>query len=142
MSEKVDGDALIRRARAEKAKLTRVREGLQILGTLIIFGVIALVGIRFAVSTADPAAEPAVRVEMWCTGYAAGFTKVMTRAGFSPPYSNEWERLIKECTDGIFYLDPYDVQRGISPLNPSEILWEDQAPQSGTQCLPSILRQC
>lgn len=125
-----------------KAQITRIRESLSIVLILIFFGVAAVIGIRFGLSEADPAAAAAMRVELWCTGYAAGRTQVMTMAGFQPPYSNEWERMIQGCHDDVTYLDPYNVQKGISPLNPSEVLWQDVAPPADEFCIPSILRQC
>lgn len=119
-----------------------MKEKLQILGLLFAVGFWVVMGLWIGLKPQDPAAEPAMRVEMWCTGYAAGRTQVMTMAGFQPPYANEWERMIQECHDNVTYLDPYNVQRGISPLNPSEVLWADVAPPDEGLCLPSILRQC
>lgn len=119
-----------------------MRERLHILGTLFVIGFFVIGGLFIGLRPQDPSAEPAMRVEMWCTGYAFGFTQVMISAGFQPPFSNEWERLIGECEDNVLYLDPYPVQRGISPLNPSEVLWNDVAPPEESSCLPSLLRQC
>lgn len=122
--------------------LRKFREGLQIVGILFVVGLFVVGGIFVATKTADPRAESAMRVEMWCTGYAAGFSGAMMRSGFQPPYSNEWEALVQACTDGVIYLEPYPVQQGVSPPNPSEVLWQDKAPPEEGQCLPSLLRQC
>ena len=123
--------------------MRRFREQLQILGTLFVIGLFVFGAIFVGLKSDNPDVEPAMRVEMWCTGYAAGFTHVMMKAGFQPPFSNEWEALVQQCTDGIFYLDKYPIQKGISPPNPQEIFWDDVAPApEGGACLPSILRQC
>ncbi len=136
------GDKLLAASRREKAKLTKIRDTITILTTLLVAAMFVVGGLWIATRTTDPGAEPAMRVEMWCTGYASGFTNVMTRAGFQPPYSNEWERLIQECIDNVLYLDPYNVQKGISPPNPNEVLWSDKAPPPEEFCLPTMLRQC
>ena len=135
------GDKLLAASRREKAKLTKIRDTITILSTLFVVAMFVIGGLFVALTTDGAGDAPAMRVEMWCTGYASGFTKVMMRSGISAPYSNEWERLIQECVDGIFYLEPYPVLPGISPPNPIEIFRDDVAPDDGF-CIPSILRQC
>ncbi len=122
--------------------LRKFREGLQIVGILFVVGILVFGALFVATKTTDPGAEPAMRVEMWCTGYAAGFSGAMMRAGFQPPYSKEWEALVQACIDGVVYLEPYPVQPGVSPPNPSEVLWADKAPPEEAPCLPTLLRQC
>ena len=136
------GDKLLAASRREKARLTKIRDTITILSVLLVTAMFVVGGLWVGFHGTDASAEPELRIEMWCTGYASGFTHVMLRSGFQNPYSNEWERLIQECVDGVFYLEPYPVLPGISPPNPLEVFQEDVAPKSDEFCIPSILRQC
>lgn len=143
MSE-VDGEELMERARGEKMRITRFRESLQILGTLAVIGGFVLYAL-FGTSQVDMSEEPALRIQLWCEGFAVGITDAVVRQGFQPPYEDDWVRLIGQCHEGQIYLAPYVVQPGQSPPDGQASLYADLVPpepESTTQCIPTIARQC